>query len=235
MEMQSAEIKDLASALSKAQKVMRAIPKDSVNPFFKSKYADMATVVEHTRAALADNGLAVTQGLSLDAAPCLITTLIHSSGQWLRSAWPITPVKNDPQGIGSAVTYARRYAYCAIIGVASGDEDDDGNAATQAPRSESKPAPKAEKPKSDKPAETPKVDFDTTEFICGPAPDSTPENKKFVRKKLKDMTENELQFAHDHTHRALKTAKGDMKVALEKLAGWINEVAIANKWELTPF
>jgi hypothetical protein len=125
MEMQSAEIKELATALAKAQADIKPAVKSSDNPFFKSKYADLAAVVEACKDALSKNGFSYVQSIQGDT---LVTTLLHSSGQWMRSVAAIKPVKSDPQSFGSAVTYMRRYSLAAIVGVCT--EDDDGNAAS---------------------------------------------------------------------------------------------------------
>ena len=122
--MQSENINELAAALSKAQGKITGALKDSSNPFFKSKYADLASVWDACREQLSANGLAVVQSLSNEADNIIvITTLVHSSGQWMRGSLAVKPVKHDPQGIGSAITYARRYALAAIVGVAQIDDD----------------------------------------------------------------------------------------------------------------
>lgn len=121
---QSELINELAMALSKAQGKITGALKDSANPFYKSKYADLASIWDACRGPLSENGLAVVQTLSNDGENISITTtLMHSSGQWIRSALGIKPVKSDPQGIGSTITYARRYALAAITGVAQIDDD----------------------------------------------------------------------------------------------------------------
>ena len=127
--MKSENINELAAALSKAQGQFDHAKKDVANAFFKSKYADLASCIDAAKTALAANGLAVVQSTDFDNDRLvLITTLMHSSGQWIDSKYPIQPVKNDPQGMGSAMTYSRRYAFCAITGIAA--DDDDGNAAS---------------------------------------------------------------------------------------------------------
>lgn len=127
--MKSESINELAAALSKAQGAFDHAKKDVANAFFKSKYADLASCIDAAKTALASNGLAVVQATDYDNDRLvLITTLMHSSGQWIDSKYPIQPQKNDPQGMGSAMTYARRYAFCAITGIAA--DDDDGNAAS---------------------------------------------------------------------------------------------------------
>lgn len=127
----STSIAALAAALSKAQGEFDHAKKDVKNEFFKSKYADLASVIDAARLALAKNGLAVVQTTHSHGDNLILqTTLMHASGEWLRGEYPIRPVKQDPQGYGSALTYARRYAFSAITGIAS--EDDDGNAASAA-------------------------------------------------------------------------------------------------------
>lgn len=128
--LQSDNINELAKALSIAQGTIGNASKDAANPFFKSKYSTLASVREACKEALAKNGLAVIQHPTVtDKGTFLCTTLVHSSGQWIRGFLPIKPVKDDPQGLGSAITYMRRYALAAITGVAP-DDDDDGNAAS---------------------------------------------------------------------------------------------------------
>ena len=125
----STEIGQLAEALSKAQAKITGALKDSANPFFKSKYADLASVWDACREQLSANGLAVIQTTDVDPEGVLvITTLAHSSGEWIRGRLRMVPTKSDPQGVGSCLTYARRYALAAIVGVAQ--VDDDANAAS---------------------------------------------------------------------------------------------------------
>jgi hypothetical protein len=123
-------IAELAAALTKAQAAHLAAVKDTNNPFHKSKYADLASVWEAIRQPLTDNGLSVAQ------FPCeapaghvgLLTILMHTSGQMMSERFYM-PVKDptNPQAVGSALTYARRYALAAVVGVSP--EDDDGNGA----------------------------------------------------------------------------------------------------------
>jgi hypothetical protein len=129
---QSETIAKLAEALAKAQGAMEGAVKDSANPYFKSKYADLASVWGACRKALSDNGLSVIQATAyMPESPDNIvvdTRLCHSSGEWIEGRIVMKPVKSDPQGIGSCLTYARRYALSAMVGIAP--EDDDGNAAS---------------------------------------------------------------------------------------------------------
>lgn len=129
---QSESIIELAAALAKAQGDFTHATKDVKNEFFKSRYADLPAVMDAARPHLAKNGLSVIQITEMDdqSQISLITQLTHSSGQFIRSWYPVRPVKSDPQAMGSALTYARRYAYSSLVGVAAADEDDDGNAAS---------------------------------------------------------------------------------------------------------
>lgn len=122
-------LNELFSSLAKAQAAMLPAFKTSDNPFFKSKYADFAEIVHASRPALTAHGLSVMQRIILlaDGSEALHSVLGHSSGQYIDSVMRIRPAKNDVQALGSYITYLKRYAYAALIGVAT--EDDDGEAA----------------------------------------------------------------------------------------------------------
>lgn len=142
----SPSITALAVAMAKAQAEMKNPPKDSVNPHFKNRYADLATVRASVVPVMLSHGLTVMQfPCDLDDAPALTTLLVHSSGEWVETTMRLRPTKADPQGVGSALTYLRRYSLLAITGLVA-DDDDDGNAASrptqQAPAQQhAKPAP----------------------------------------------------------------------------------------------
>lgn len=123
----SDQINEIAGALAKAQGVVKGASKDATNPHFRSKYADLASVWDACRAALSENGIAVVQGPSSndDGSVSVVTMLCHSSGQWMSETLSVKPVKADAQGIGSAITYLRRYGLAAMVGVAPDDDDDD--------------------------------------------------------------------------------------------------------------
>ena len=137
----SESIKELATALSKAQGELENASKTSANPFFKSKYADLAEVINTAKPVLAANGLSIIQMPGGDAALGIVsveTMLCHSSGEWVSNVAiaPLNekisngkPVPPDAQSVGSAISYLRRYSYTAFLGMAQ--EDDDGNAASQ--------------------------------------------------------------------------------------------------------
>jgi hypothetical protein len=145
----SDNIAELAKALSKAQADMSGAKKSSNNPFFKSKYADLKEVIECVKEPFADNGLSFVQfPISNDGFAGVETVIMHSSGEWISNEYMLKVSKNDPQGIGSAITYARRYALQAACGVPS--EDDDGESAMgrtskQKKAPEPKPEPKQTK------------------------------------------------------------------------------------------
>lgn len=138
----SEQINELATSLAKAQGEIKAALKDSSNPFFKSKYADLSSVWEACRSALSKNGLSVTQlPFSVEGSFVGIeTTLLHSSGQFISSSLTVPVTKYDAQGIGSAITYARRYALAAVVGVVA-DEDDDGEGAVGRKKETKEPEP----------------------------------------------------------------------------------------------
>ena len=135
----SASIASLAAALAKAQGEMEGAAKANVNPHFKSKYADLASVWDACRAPLSKHGLSILQPVKADGAKVTVTTILaHSSGEWIEESLTMTAGQNTPQGVGSAITYGRRYGLASMVGIAP--EDDDGNAAsapTPAARQES--------------------------------------------------------------------------------------------------
>jgi len=154
----SNEIDKLAAALSAAQGELTHADKDRVNPHFGSKYATLASVLDACRVPLAKHGLAVVQVAEGDEQKVtVITRLLHASGQWIEGTFACKPGKPDAQGMGSAISYGRRYGLSAIVGI--GVDDDDGNAAahkspqTPAPAKQAAtPAPPAPKPVQTKPA-----------------------------------------------------------------------------------
>ncbi|MGJ0429621.1 ERF family protein [Methylobacter sp.] len=129
----SPELHELFKAMSLAQAEMKVAGKDSANPFFKSSYANLQSIIEASRPSLCKHGLSVMQQIvPQDGQDYLVTVLAHNSGQWISSQMKISPVKNDVQSLGSYITYLRRYCYAALVGVYDGTEDDDGNQATYA-------------------------------------------------------------------------------------------------------
>lgn len=139
----SESIAALAAALAKAQAEIRPAAKDSENPHFRSKYADLASCWEACRDPLSRNGFAVVQSPGGDAQNpawlTLETLLVHSSGEFISSTIGVELQKRDPQALGSALTYLRRYGLSAIVGLVA-DDDDDANSAMPAPGKRSAPA-----------------------------------------------------------------------------------------------
>ncbi len=137
---ESETLDKLFQAISKAQQEMEMAKTENRNPFFKSKYADLASVVKASRPYLCANGLSVIQRIipSESGESCLYTRLCHSSGQWMESCMPLRAPKPDIQTIGSYITYLRRYNYASIVGVIAAEEDDDGEKAMETDRTKEK-------------------------------------------------------------------------------------------------
>ena len=135
-------MKALYSALVKAQSQIKIAIKDSNNPHFRSKYADLVSVWDAVRDALHNNGLAVIQLSDIDASgvPVLLTRIIHESGEHIEGRYPIIcKDPNDPQKMLAAVTYARRGMLSSALGVTSDDDDGNSAASAPAPKPQAKP------------------------------------------------------------------------------------------------
>lgn len=128
----SSNLGEIYAALAKAQAEMRIAELNKSNPYFKSRYSDLQAIVEASRPALTKNGLAVFQEIltNPDGQTVLHTVLTHSSGQFVESRMRIVPPKNDIQTISSYITYLKRISYASLVGVVTGDEDDDGELCT---------------------------------------------------------------------------------------------------------
>jgi hypothetical protein len=151
----SNEIGKLALALSKAQSEIKGAVKDSTNPFYKSSYADLESVIEAIKKPMVANELSFTQLTKFnDTGFLLIETMImHSSGEYMSGEYPvICKDMNDPQKVGAAMTYARRFSLASAFGVPQ--IDDDGNIAAEKPKEE----PKKEAPKKPEPKRSDWVD-----------------------------------------------------------------------------
>ena len=123
----------ISSAISKAQSEVENATKRSNNPAFRSKYADLAEILDTVRPVFASHGLALTQHPGFEDGRVIVETMIsHTSGEWMTSKLAMPLSKNDAHGMGSAITYARRYALAAICGIHQ--EDDDGNASVKPAR-----------------------------------------------------------------------------------------------------
>lgn len=124
----SETITKIAPAMLAAQKQITFAPKDAKNPHFKNTYASLPSVIDAIKSALNENGIVFIQTASPSEKGCLAlsTRLLHESGEWIEDTATVPLPKSDPQGYGSAATYARRYCLAAIMGLYQ--DDDDGNA-----------------------------------------------------------------------------------------------------------
>lgn len=195
--MESETLGKLGEALAKAQGEMESASKDSTNPHFRSKYADLASIREAVRKPLSSNGLSFFQRTSSSPEGVTVeTTLLHSSGEFVRDSCWLPVAQQTAQAFGSALTYARRYSLAALIGVVA-DDDDDGNAASsghQPPPPRPQPNPPAPKVKvdppkaanSNQPAPRPRVGQAVTQEQAKPPPAPEPTMDDALKKFKKD-------------------------------------------------
>lgn len=156
---------ELAKALVSAQAEMPAVEPDKVNPHFKSGFVSLDHLIAKTRPVLNKHGLAISQSPShIEGQPALTTTIHHLSGESVSSTMPLLVGKNDMQGLGGALTYARRYAWAAALGICA-DEDDDGEQAaeiaTRARQNEPAPRTNGSPPRADR------LQVSTVEVLIG--------------------------------------------------------------------
>jgi hypothetical protein len=153
----SESTKEINTALANAQKDIGFALKDTNNPFFKSKYADLASVWRAVQEPLASNGLSVTQSPGVEVLDgklfvAVTTRLQHISGEWICGTCYLPSTKHDPQAYGAAITYARRYSLAAFLGVIQEDDDAEGAITrTQAPAKQETPAKKPKATAQEKP------------------------------------------------------------------------------------
>jgi len=152
--MQSEQINELAEALSKAQGLIDGASNNATNPFHKSRYADLYSVISCAKEPLSSNNLSVVQQCQvMDGQTCLVTILMHKSGQWIKSVMPLITTKTDAQSMGALLTYYRRYAYSALIGISAVDDD----AESVMERKKPEPVIEQKKPEPPKPPEQPTI------------------------------------------------------------------------------
>lgn len=229
---QSEALDKLAPALAAAQASLSSAKKDSLNPHFRNQYASLQSIWDAAREVLAPNGLSVIQTFEQSDGTCLNlrTLLLHNSGQWVAGTISLQPVKPDPQQMGSAATYARRYSLSAILGIVA-DDDDDGEASSHAPSehttyakaistpARANPAPEPQKPAkaketalsgvSSNAAEAPPVDWKS---VIVP-----PFIKKYAGQTLGDMLPADLAWwASNYTPRPYKGAISPKDVAFKE-------------------
>lgn len=229
MSEQSEKIGELVKALVEVQGSIKAAKKESENPYFKSKYADLGAVWDSCRSLLNKNGLAVIQTTEVVGdRVALVSTLAHTSGEWIKGRLLLMPVKNDPQGVGSAITYGRRYALSALLGIVS-DEDDDGNAASmpqtrQTPRkSQSDPLPDVVK---DAHTNAPEGQNVITERFSVSEPMKSKKTGNFYRKAV-DSKQNSYYVHDESVIRELSIADGgEITVLVETKNGFTSIIGV---------
>jgi hypothetical protein len=141
----SESIAALSAALAKAQGELENANKNANNPHFKSRYADLAELLNTVRPVLSKHGLAVIQMPSFDSGVASVETLLtHSSGEYVSSTCSAPVTKQDAQGVGSAITYLRRYSLAAFCGIAQEDDDANSSVGHKAPPAPPKPQAKPE-------------------------------------------------------------------------------------------
>lgn len=199
--MQSENTNELATALALAQGAMKAATFNKVNPHFKNRYADLAAVIDAIRAPLAANGLSYSQTTEIrDGGLVLVTTLRHSSGQWIASEYPL-PSAAKPQELGSALTYARRYSLSAIACIAA-DDDDDAEMARKTDQTASVPG-KRVNPHVTRPTDiVPTVERDE----YGDPIDNIPHGHESIERMTKAQARSDFAKAQDEL-RGAKTEK----------------------------
>ncbi len=237
----SANITRLAQALVKAQVAMKPAPKSNDNPFFKSKYSDLATIWEVAQKPLADNDLAVLQPIATtqDGKGAIVTTiLVHTSGEFVTSTFTVYPrpeYERDrntrqimpgsepfvtPQSLGSAITYGRRYARAAMLGIVS--DDDDGEGAEGRGKTNGHHAP-AQRP-------APTYQRPPVAQVDQPQPDEPPAwTPEQHRARQKQLTEQQQQHAETpranpaNADKPISDAQAKRLFAIAKEHGWEND------------
>lgn len=197
----SDSIANIAVALCEVQKTELFALTSKKNPFFKSKYADISSVWDAIREPLTSNGLAITQTFANDNMDgvTIETTLIHISGEYISGSLYIKPEKNTPQGAGSAITYGRRYALMAIVGISP--EDDDGERAMARKRKDKEKTPKTI-------IEEPDVPVDVVDLVYGK--EAVESWEEFIIEK--QLSLSEIQKFKDYINESAKSLGMDPKV-----------------------
>lgn len=228
-EVQSPSIATLIGALVKAQANISHASKDAKNPHFKNDYATLESVIDATKGPLAEQGLVVIQQPDADESGrlVLITTLAHTSGEWMRSFTPIMTEKQNAQGLGSGMTYSRRYAISAICNIAQAD--DDGNSAsnhepkTQAPKQTNAVQP----PKQQKPGVT-KAGGD---FVINFGKYKTKTTREAVEKDGLPAVQKYGHWLEDEAKKQNKPLGADGIAFIASVAAYADELKLANAWQ----
>jgi len=221
--MKSESIKEISAALAKFQGQITSVKKDAINPYFKSRYATLDTIWDTIRKPLSDNGLSVTQTMNFVASEkplhILDTTLYHTSGEWISGSMILNPVKDDPQGLGSAISYARRYSLSAILGIVA-DEDDDANEAT----TEKPVSPPVETPQKTEtlgditPAQVKKIYATAREKNLSPEEAKAYIKKTFNKTSTKELTKAEASVMIEYLNE-IKAGEPPLVRAAKEMGG----------------
>ena len=206
----SDEINEIVKALAKVQSEIQNPKKDANNPFFKSKYSTLDNVIDAYKDLCSKNDLIVLENpvSKVDENGKVLVgievQIMHASGQFLSfDPYLLSPVKNDPQGIGSGVTYARRYTLSSVFNIAS-EEDDDGNSASQNNKSQ------YQKPTKFKPATQAEIGNLKKEIIAF---------SKLMTDQGKNVKQEQVEQTLNITDYS-KLNSEDVKEAVNKLKGW---------------
>lgn len=197
----SESIKELAKALLNFQAKGLKVGKEAENPFFKSKYASLANILDKISAPLSESGLSFTQ---MPDGKSLTTILMHESGEWIEATYEMPIGKpNDPQAVGSAITYARRYALGAILGL-NIDDDDDGNKASEKP---AKPVLSLEHPNYN----------EVVKYLAEGGVWAKVEERFFIPKELVTEVEVDIARFNDPTGHGLSASAADISKKVKKV------------------
>lgn len=247
MELMSQDIKEIVAAIAKAQGAFSSVEKNKTNPHFKSKYADLGPIWDMIRKPLSENGLSLIQSTQMQSTLIketnhaaqvkeyktdlvLKTILFHTSGQWIGSIYPIYGKDQNPQSTGSALTYARRYALSALIGIVS-EEDDDGNAASPNPNQNQ------QKGKNNQQAPRPSGNQPPVKPLVKQTP-ATPGDYVFQFGKFKDLMIKEVPYdelSNWHQYMTNQPNRGGAQEAFEFVSTFINHYGDFNDQQVRDF
>ncbi|HEO6300421.1 TPA: ERF family protein [Streptococcus agalactiae] len=221
----SESIIEYAKAFCKAQLEIKQPLKDKDNPFFKSKYVPLENVTEAITTAFANNGISFSQDPTTNAENGYIdvaTLVMHTSGEWVEyGPLSVKPTKNDVQGAGSAITYAKRYALSAIFGITS-DQDDDGNEASK-PNNSSQSTKVATIKRQKTKYQTPKISNIQVETYKSDLSDIAKTTNQNVDELTKWLTETLKVKALEDLHTEHIVSADELINKLKKKAGLKND------------
>lgn len=192
----SESIVELAKAMAKAQGEIENASKNAKNPHFRSKYADLAEVLNTVRPVMSANGISISQFPAFEQGIASVETIVmHSSGEWMSGVSSAPVSKQDAQGVGSALTYLRRYSLAAIAGIAQ--EDDDANSAVGGQQRQQQPQRQQQAPAQQAPAQQAPAQMDAAALekaieACKAAPDKATLTKYYQMAQQRGATADQL-------------------------------------------